>query len=244
MERTELIMGMPITLRFAHAKDITHADDIFTFFTQVDERYSTYKPTSEISRINAGLPQSDWSDEMQQVLQLCEQTRQQTNGYFNMERKGKRDPSGLVKGWAIQRAADMLQARGVHDFYVDAGGDIQTHGVNEHGKPWRIGIRNPFNRDQIIKTVHVSGQAVATSGSYIRGQHVYNPHDPDAPLKEIMSITVIAPNIFDADRFATAAFAMGRPGITFIDSLPAFAGYMVDAGGTATMTRTFKRWTI
>jgi thiamine biosynthesis lipoprotein len=244
MERTELIMGMPIKIVAAHQKDARHFDDIFDYFRQVDAQFSTYKPTSEISRTNNGLPQKEWSPTMREVLDLCQQTKEQTNGFFDIEHDGKKDPSGLVKGWAIRRAAQKLEAQGARDFYVDAGGDIQTNGHNAQGKPWRIGIRNPFNRDEIIKTVAVSGQAVATSGTYVRGQHVYNPHHPAEPLKEIMSLTVIGPNIFDADRFATAAFAMGRGGVTFIDGLDNFEGYMVDANGIATMTRGWEGYVI
>lgn len=244
MERTELIMGMPIKLVAAHKKDAVHFDDIFDYFRQVDAQFSTYKPTSEISRINAGLPKKEWSKTMRQVLDLCDQTTVQTNGFFNITRGDKKDPSGLVKGWAINNAAQKLAAAGAQDFYIDAGGDIQTNGVNAASEPWRIGIRNPFKREEIVKTVAVSGKAVATSGTYIRGQHVYNPHHPDEPLTEIMSLTVIGPNIYDADRFATAAFAMGRVGITFIDSLPELEGYMIDANGVATMTRGFEEFVV
>lgn len=241
MEYRAQIMGMPILLKFASPQPPAVADDIFDYLRGIDARFSTYKPTSEISRINAGLPKSEWSDEMRHVLQLCEQTTQQTGGYFNIEHRGTLDPSGLVKGWAIQGATKRLLARGITDFYVDAGGDIQPHGHNAHGQPWRIGIRNPFNRDEIIKTVAVTTEGVATSGTYIRGQHIYNPLNHGAPLTDVMSLTVIGPNIYDADRFATAAFAMGKSrGIQFIDALPGFEGYMVDSNGTATLTSGFK----
>ncbi|HSW80818.1 MAG TPA: FAD:protein FMN transferase [Candidatus Saccharimonas sp.] len=216
---------------------------VFAYFKQVDERFSTYKPHSEISQINAGLTKDKWSADMRRVLHLCEQTKQQTNGFFDIKKAdGTLDPSGLVKGWAINNAAQILLDRGVQHFYVDAGGDIQPHGRNAQGKPWRFGIRNPFNRDEIVKTVAVTDQGVATSGTYIRGQHVYNPHAPGQPLTDAMSLTVIGPDIYQADRFATAAFAMGKPGITFIDSLPGFEGYMIDSNGTATLTRNFERY--
>lgn len=244
MQFTEQIMGMPVTLNFAHAKDTTHAKDVFKFFKYVDAKYSTYKSDSEISRINNGLAKSHWSPEMRQIFKMCEQTKQQTGGYFNISRGKKRDPSGLVKGWAIQRAAQMLLGRGVSDFYVDAGGDLQTHGRNKNGNPWHLGIRNPFKNGEIIKVLSLSGQAVATSGTYIRGQHVYNPHNPGEPLKDVMSLTVVGSNIYDADRFATAAFAMGKQGVTFIDSLPGLEAYMVDSQGIATLTRGFERFVV
>src|SRR5581483_3133547 len=100
---------------------------------------------------------------------------------------------------------------GIQNFYVEAGGDIQVKGRARPGQPWRIGIRNPFDRYQNIKVVELTDQAIATSGTAIRGQHIYNPHGATDPA--VVSLTVIGPTIYDADRFATAAFAMGRAGI-------------------------------
>jgi len=83
------------------------------------------------------------------------------------------------------------------------------------------------------------GRGVATSGTYIRGQHIYNPYRPEEKIEDIVSITVVGPDIYEADRFATAAFAMGRGGIMFIEELKDFEGYAVDAAGIATMTSGF-----
>ena len=166
---------------------------------------------------------------------MCEQTRQETDGYFDIQRDGMIDPSGIVKGWAIQQAAHLLQAQGFQHFYIDAGGDIQVAGTKD-GRPWRVGIRNPFNRNEHVKILALTDQGVATSGTAIRGQHIYNPHDRETPILDVMSITVIGPNVYEADRFATAAFAMGTRGIRFIATLAGFEGYMIDAQGRATFT--------
>src|SRR5258706_490587 len=123
---------------------------------------------------------------------------------------------------------------------VDAGGDIQVFGKNNEGRDWRVGIRNPFNMDEIVKVLAVSDCGVATSGTYVRGQHIYNPKDSEETIPEIVSLTVIGPNIYDADRFATAAFAMGRDGIIFIERLEGFEGYMIDKNGLATLTSGFE----
>jgi thiamine biosynthesis lipoprotein len=241
MKRTELIMGMPITVTIV-GKDISDESFkiVFDYFRIVDARYSTYKTTSEISRINFGLPEDQWSDEMKEILALCEQTKQQTNGYFDITHNDQRDPSGLVKGWAIWNAAKLLQKRGIQDFSIDAGGDIQVSGRSLSGDEWRLGIRNPFNHGEIIKVVSVRDQGVATSGTYIRGQHVYNPKQANKQLTNIISLTVIGPNIYQADRFATAAFAMEYQGIEFIEKMKGFEGYMIDNKGIATMTSGFK----
>ena len=241
MKQTQLIMGMPITVELVSGDDDA-VRAVFDYFATVDERYSTYKPDSEISRINAGLPEREWSSEMKRVLRLCEETKRLTNGYFDIKKSGHLDPSGLVKGWAIHNAALLLLKRGQKDFYIEAGGDIQTHGKNSSSASWQVGIRNPFKLEEIIKVVRLSGDAIATSGTYIRGAHIYNPKDGYQDATQVSSLSVIGPNIYEADRFATAAFAMGKPGIAFIESLPGLEGYMIDNEGVATMTSNFERY--
>ena len=243
MKQTRLIMGMPITVEVLD-KSVTNSaiDSVLDYFKRVDARYSTYKPGSEISQINKGLPRSRWSKEMSQVLDLCEQTKQLTNGYFDISRGNQIDPSGLVKGWSINNASKLLADLGYDNFYIEAGGDIQASGLNKNNKPWKVGLRNPFNRDEIIKTVAVTNLGVATSGTYIRGQHIYNPKSSNKPVDEIVALTVIGPNIYEADRFATAAFAMGESGINFIESLRGHEAYMIDRSGLATMTSGFDRY--
>ncbi|MEO8863076.1 MAG: FAD:protein FMN transferase [Candidatus Saccharimonadales bacterium] len=241
-KQTKIIMGMPITVEIIDKVASSVFVDVFDYFSAIDKRYSTYKKSSEISQINGGLPQLKWSTEMKTVFDLCEQTKQQTNGYFDIYHNDRLDPSGLVKGWSIQNAAQLLLEIGVENFYIEAGGDIQAHGKNASDEPWRVGIRNPFNINEIIKTLVISGEGVATSGTYIRGQHIYNPHSPNSDINEVKSLTVVGPNIYEADRFATAAFAMGKKGIGFIESTGGLEGYMVDDAQIATYTSGFKRY--
>ncbi|MGH7862365.1 MAG: FAD:protein FMN transferase [Candidatus Dormibacteraceae bacterium] len=220
-------------------------DAIFAYFRRIDEKFSTYKEASEISQINNGrLQRHQYSADMKLILSLCELTRQQTNGYFEINHKGKLDPSGLVKGWSIWRAANLLRRRGFNNFYVDAGGDIQVAGSNPAGQPWTVGIRNPFDDQQIVKTLTLDGRGIATSGTACRGQHIYNPHRPDDTLDDIVSLSVIGPNVYEADRFATAAFAMGPNGIYFIEALPGFEAYMIKRDGIATYTSGFDRYVV
>lgn len=243
MKQIKLIMGMPIAIETIDSSDNHLLDKAFTFFRNVDNRYSTYKPTSEISQINSGLPRNVWSTEMKHILQLCEQTKAETNGYFNIQHNNLLDPSGLVKGWAIHEAAQQLLSHGVKNFYIEAGGDIQVSGNNAKNQPWTVGIRNPFNIDEIIKKVLLTNQGIATSGTYIRGQHIYDPYEPTKTLHEVKSLTVIASNVYEADRFATAAFAMGIPGIEFIEETEGLEGYMVDNNGIAMYTTGFEEYT-
>jgi len=117
-------------------------------------------------------------------------------------------------------------------------------GCNSDDEPWRVGIRNPFDSEEIVKVLSLTDRGVATSGTYVRGQHIYNPLADGQLITDILSLTVIGPDIYEADRFATAAFAMGRDGIHFIESLDDFEGYMIDKDKQATFTTGFKKWVL
>ena len=203
-------MGMPITVEVVDATATQPMlDSAFRYFEYVDAKFSTYKEDSEISRINRGeLVPELASDDMKSIFALAEQTRLETDGYFNIFHAGTYDPSGVVKGWSIFNAANLLHEQGAQNYYIDAGGDIQLAGLNSQGEQWRVGIRNPFKPDEIV------------------------------------SITLIGPDVCEADRYATAAFAMGRHGIFFVESLYGFEGYMIDRDGRATFTTGFDKYVL
>jgi thiamine biosynthesis lipoprotein len=243
MKQTRLLMGMPVTIEVADAgmpADVL--DRAYRYLDYVDQTFSPFKPTSEVSRISRGeLDPAEASADMRLILMLAEDTRQQTDGYFDVMRDGVFNPSGLVKGWAIWRAAQVLRDAGCRNFYVDAGGDIQAYGRNARGEKWTIGIRNPFEPGAIVKRLAVTDCGVATSGLYQRGRHIYNPHDPGDALDQVASLTVIGPNVYEADRFATAAFAMGAKGIEFIAQRGDLEGYVIGRDRRAVMTPGFAR---
>ena len=164
--------------------------------------------------------------------------------YFDIiDNNEKYNPSGIVKGWAIYCATRILQDLGLKNFYINAGGDIQFYGKNNENKLWRTGIKNPFNQEEIVKVVYLkNGEGIATSGNYIRGDHIYNPKNRKKIIEEIVSFTVIGPNVLEADRFATAVFAMGKEGINFLEKIPELAGYMIDKNGIAFMTSNFEQY--
>ncbi len=238
---------MPITVEISDSFATEEIfDKVFAYLDYVDKKFSTYKDESEISQINNGkIKEKDYSEDMKEVWRLCEETKKLTNGYFDIKSKdGKYDPSGLVKGWAINNAAKILQEQGFKNFYVEAGGDIQVCGKNSQGQNWRVGIRNPFNEEEIIKVVSLTDIGIATSGTYIRGQHIYNPHHSGELITEIVSLTVIGTDVYEADRFATAAFAIGEKGIDFIEGLKGFEGYMINKDGVATITSGFEKYVV
>lgn len=239
MKETRSIMGMSITVEIVDQLVTSKIfDQVFEYFTSVDVKFSTYKLTSEVSRINRGeISITEYSPDMQTVLMESEKTKTETNGFFDITKPdGSLDPSGLVKGWAISHAAQMIRKAGFKNYYVEAGGDVQASGKNTKGEKWRVGIKNPFKPDEIVKVLQIENGGVATSGTYIRGQHIYNPHQPDEKINDILSLTVVGADIYDADRFATAAFAQGRAGIRFIENLFGFEGYMIDKDGIGTET--------
>lgn len=236
---------MPITLAvLGDAVEAHHLDTVFDHFTSIDARFSPFRADSELARLNRGeVDLDDCSAPMREVLDLCDRTKKDTLGYFNIRRPdGRLDPSGVVKGWAVLGAARLLAAMGFTDFYVDAGGDIQAAGHNEAGEAWRIGIRSPFNLDRLVKRICPHGAGVATSGNYLQGAHIYDPHSGKAPAGNVVSLTVIGRDVLEADRYATAAFAMGRDGIVFLEGVPEIEAYEIDATGQARMTSGWARY--
>lgn len=246
MRQITLTMGMPTALEIPGervSQDVF--DRAFSYFRYIDKTFSTYKETSEISQLNRGeVILENASLDMQEIFRLAEKTKDETHGFFNIRTPREMfDPSGIVKGWSIFKAGKIIEEMGYIDYCLEVGGDIQVRRAESSEDAWRIGIRNPFNREEIIKVVYLRDEGLATSGTSIRGQHIYNPHAPDKSLTEIVSLSVIGPNIYEADRFATAAFAMGTEGIYFIESLPGFEGYQVDRHGQATPTSNFDYYT-
>jgi thiamine biosynthesis lipoprotein len=122
------------------------------------------------------------------------------------------DPSGYVKGWAVQRAAEVLSRHGLHFFAIDGSGDIVCRGGEEVGVPWHIGIRHPDQVDAVIKTVRIFDGATATSGTYERGDHIVNPHDFAAGVAG-RAATVVGPDAAMCEVMATVAVVQGVPAL-------------------------------
>lgn len=243
MKQTRILMGMPIIVEVADT-DVTRddLDRVFAYFEYVDNKFSPFKDDSEISLINQKkISPKNWSADMMEVLDFCEFFKKETNGYFNIQKDGYCNPCGLVKGWAIFNASLLLKERGLENFYINVGGDCEASGQKADGSPWSIGIRHPQQPDKIAKKLSLGQGGIATSGTYERGNHIYNPFTGKS-VTEISSLTVVGPNIFEADVYATSAFAMGREGIVFIEKLEGFEGYMIDTKGLATFTRGFEKY--
>ncbi len=198
----------------------------------VDAMFSTYREDSEISRIARGeLELIDASDEVRGVLARCDELEKQTQGYFSAYAGASLDPSGLVKGWAIERASRLLTEAGAANHSVNGGGDVQCAGSADPGQPWRIGIVDPAERTRVIAVVAGDDLAVATSGTAERGAHVYDPHTRQ-PVTVLGSVTVSGPRVSTADAYATAAFAMGDSATQWLADLSGYRSFVVRADGS------------
>ena len=213
MKAVEHVMGMGVVVDVRDAGvDDAAAGEVFDWLRFVDETFSTYKPESEVSRIGRGeLSPEEAHPDVGEVLGRCEVLRDDTHGYFDSEASGSLDPSGLVKGWAVDRAAEILEAAGARNFAIYAGGDVIVRGHPEHGDRWHVGIRHPERADRVAAVVEADDLAIATSGGYARGEHVVDPHT-GRPPSGLLSVTITGPELATADAYATAAFAMGERG--------------------------------
>jgi thiamine biosynthesis lipoprotein len=205
----------------------------------VDARFSTYRPESEIRRLDSGeLKLAGASADVRRVLERCDALRVQTGGFFDAYVGGRLDPSALVKGWAAQGAADILSAGGVTDFCLSAGGDVVVRGDALPERGWRIGIQHPLDRSAVAARVWASGLALATSGAYERGAHVLAPRGCPAPTG-ILSMTVTGPELGSADAYSTAAFAMGTAGCRWMLDVPGYEALAILADETMLWTPGF-----
>ncbi|MBL1096478.1 FAD:protein FMN transferase [Streptomyces sp. 205] len=208
---------------------------------RVDELFSPYRPESQISRLARGemtLAQCD--PDVRDVLRMCEDAEYRSGGWFSARfAGGQPDPTGLVKGWAVERAARMLVSAGAGSVCVNGGGDVQVH-----GGPWRVGVADPHRHGELITVVEAQGElGVATSGPAERGCHILDPRTGLPPAQGLASVTVIATSLADADAWATAACAMGaeraRP---WLQRLAGAEAFVVTADGATWHTSGFARY--
>ncbi|WP_089104686.1 FAD:protein FMN transferase [Streptomyces hyaluromycini] len=236
MQRVEHVMGFPVSLRIDDAGDYKEAADaVFAWLREVDERFSPFRPGSEVSRLDRGeLAGSEVSQDLAEVLALCEEYRVATGGAFDVRLPGRGlDPCAVVKGWSVQRAAEGLAAAGARRFVLNAGGDVVAS-----GGPWRVGVRHPEHADRLCTVLELTDGAVATSARYERGDHIVDGRT-GRPATGLLSLTVVASSLTEADSVATAAFAMGAEGVGWAAARPGCEVFAVDAGRQVLRTAGF-----
>ena len=239
MKHVERVMGTAVSFDVRHGTTRAVADAC-RILRRADAVFSTWEPDSPMSRLRRGdLSVGDAPGEIAEVLDLCAEAKRLSGGWFDpWGMPGGVDPTGLVKGWAAQQAADTLREAGAKAGMVNAAGDIVTFGEPEPGRPWRLGIRDPRAPDQIGWVVAARDGAIATSAAYERGDHVVDPHT-GRPARAALSATVTGPDLALADALATGLFAAGVAGLPLIDALPGYDALVVEPGGDARVTHEF-----
>jgi thiamine biosynthesis lipoprotein len=203
---------------------------------RADAVFSTWDAGSPVSRLRrgeaslAGLPA-----EVGEVLAQCRAARQASGGWFDpWAMPGGVDPTGLVKGWAVDRALAVLREGGIPGALINGGGDVAAFGAPAPGERWRVGIRHPWRADALAAIVAVSG-AVATSGSYERGPHLIDPFT-GRPAHRAASATVTGPRLALADALATAVAVGGDEALAAVAELAGYEGYLIRPDGSETGT--------
>lgn len=210
-------MGLPVSVDVRDADDgrIGPAlDAAFALLRAADARFSHYRPDSEVSRLRRGeMTVEDASAQLREVLDIAERAHRDSGGVFDVHTPdGLLDTDGVVKGWAAQRAADVLVAAGLRSFCLNAGGDIVTRGEPEPGRAWDVAVRDPRDPRAVIAMLALRDGAVATSGTYERGQHVWDGRTGSTDLP-LVAATVVAADLTTADVQATTVLAMGPDGV-------------------------------
>ncbi len=206
-------------------------DDVVAWLHWVDATFSTYRADSEISRMRRGeLSAAACPPEVAEVLDLCARAERETEGYFSARWNGGLDPTGLVKGWSVERASRLLAAAGSTAHAVNGGGDIRTVGEPMPGEPWRIGVAHPLTPGACVTVATGRDLAVATSGDAERGAHIVDPFT-GRPAEGLAGLTVVGPDLALADAYATAGCAMGRGGIDLIDRIDGYEAFAVTRYG-------------
>ncbi|MCQ4079927.1 FAD:protein FMN transferase [Streptomyces sp. RB6PN25] len=214
--------------------------DAVAWLHRVDEVFSTYHPGSQISRLGSGeIRLGDCDPEVAEVMGLCEWAGRVSGGWFSHTPGGSLDPSGIVKGWAIERASDILYRAGARNTCVNGGGDLQLRGEAAPGIPWRIGVAHPLHPGDLTTVVTGRDLAVATSGTAERGAHILDPRTGAPASGALLSVTLVGRHLTDVDAYATAAFAMGDAARSWTASLDGTEAFAVTRDARAWWTAGF-----
>ena len=241
LRHAEHVMGTVVSFDVPlSARDDGSLDSAVRWLHWVDRIFSPYRPDSDVSLLgSAEVTVEACAPEVAEVLAACAFVRELSGGYFTSSPGGQFDPSGYVKGWAIERAADILTQAGSASHLVNGGGDVQCVG-GRGAEPWRVGIADPFRPGRLALVVTARDHAVATSGTAERGSHIVNPVD-GCPASGLASLTVAGPSLALADACATAAFAMG-PELAreWTESLEDHEAFAITATGGTWQTTGFR----
>jgi FAD:protein FMN transferase len=240
--KVDHVMGMPISLalRGRHACD-RYGEAAWTralaVLHEADRVFSTYRADSFVSRLNRGeVTVADCPPEIAEVLALGELARVQSDGAFDVRRRGpggrvSLDPRGVVTGWAVQRASQAFDCLTDTDFCLSAGGDMVCRVADPGRDPWRVGVENPRDPSGLVAVVPMRHGAIATSALSRRGAHIVDARNGETP-SGVASVTVVADGLTWADIDATAGFAHGGDALRWLSTRPRRTGVVVWADGS------------
>jgi FAD:protein FMN transferase len=248
LRRVEAVMGTAVSIDVrAPLVRPDVLDAVVDRLRDVDARFSTYRPDSEISRLGRGeLAEPDSSLDVRQVLAACDHLASVTDGAFDARghrADGMLDPSGYVKGWALEEVAWLIDDAGGRNYWLNAGGDIVARGGPEPGKAWRVGVRHPDDPDRVAAVLSVRDRAIATSGTYERGDHIIDPRSGTASSR-LRSVTVVGPGLAFTDAYATAMFVMGLPGLHWLDGHDDYAALAITTDDRVVWTAAMERYLV
>ena len=239
----EHVMGMAVSFDVRDEIDPAGLDEAIGWLHHVDATFSTHRIDSPISRFGLGdvsideLLDGDSGEEIAEVLALCDLFHEQSDGVFDVTavpapNGSSFDPSGLVKGWSLDRAAAILERHGARNFAINGGGDIAIRGDQGPDTPWSIGVRHPWEPDLTAAVLLLRGPcSIATSATYERGAHIIDPRTGE-PTAEIASMTIVGPDLTVVDVCATTAFAMGVAGLEWLlETHPDCEGFAITFDG-------------
>jgi thiamine biosynthesis lipoprotein len=196
-------------------------DEAVSMLQWVDTTFSVFRHDSEVSRIGRGeMRVTDANVRVQVVLATCDVLRRKTAGAFDHRPDGGLDPSGYVKGWAVEQAARILTGSGIDTYLISAGGDILARGTPTGKDGWKVGIRDPLDPGATLGTAQLANSAIATSGHYERGAHIWGAMERSDPLA---SASIVGPDLGIADALATAAFVSGPGNIGWLSDFPEYS---------------------
>jgi FAD:protein FMN transferase len=206
---------------------------------QADAVFSTWNPDSPVSRLRRGeITCAQAPDEVREVLEQCAVARELSGGWFDpWAMPGGVDPTGYVKGWAAQRALGAFRPDSASGVIVNAAGDVASFGGLGGGQPFKIGIADPASPRRLAAAVCLTG-AIATSGTYERGDHLIDPHS-GRPAVRAASASVTGPDLGLADALATAVAVAGPPGLALIEALDGYEALVINGDGTLQWTERF-----
>ena len=220
----------------------------FARLNEIEERFSTYRPNSEICQIRDGVLSRDQAHpETQQILNHCEALAVESGGIFDAwraGRDGRLEPAGYVKGWAIGVAGEILRDHGVQNFSLGIGGDITAWGGGPGGIGWSVGVVDPRHNTTLVARVALRNAAIATSGQSERPDHLRDAATGEGARSPWLSFTVVGPDIARVDALATICFLEGRAGMQRVDQEPGYGALAMDTDGVLTATEGFRARTI